>query len=362
MTADALGLRVLNRALLARQFLLERVKLPARNVIEHLVGMQAQIPANPYVALWSRLFDFDPAELSKLIEERRAVRGSLMRNTLHLVIVRDWFALRPMMQPVLDRTLSTSPFGPTAESIDREELLSTARRLMEDRPRTRAELGPLLQERWPHQDPQFLAYVVTHLLPLVQVTPRGLWQRTGPSAWTTPETWLGRSASSAARPDKLVMRYFAAFGPASVADVARWSRLTGLREVVEKVRPRLRVFRDEQGKELFDVPDAPRPDADTPAPPRFLPEYDNVFLSHADRTRILANADRDRGVIGKAAVLIDGFFRATWTIERKRKAATLLIDAFGKLTKVERAAVSDEGAALLTFVAGDTESRDLRFL
>lgn len=362
MPADFLGLRALNRALLARQLLLERMKLPARNVIEHLVGMQAQIPANPYVALWSRLIEFDPTELSKLMDNRQAVRGSLMRNTLHLVTARDWFALRPVMQPVLERTLTNSPFGPTGEAIDRNELLSVARKLVEERPRTRSELGPLLQQQWPDRDPQMLAYVVTHLLPLVQVTPRGLWQRTGPSAWTTPETWLGRGASGAARPEKVVIRYFGAFGPASVADFARWSRLTGLREVVEQMRSRLRVFRDEQGKELLDLADAPRPDPDAPVPPRFLPEYDNVFLSHADRRRILANADRDRGVIGRAAVLVDGFFRATWTIKRKRKAATLLIDAFGKLGKGEKTAVADEGAALLTFLAGDAESRDVRFL
>lgn len=362
MPSEVLGLRALNRALLARQLLLERVKRPAREVIEHLVGMQAQIPANPYVALWSRLFGFDPVELSKLIESRRAVRGSLMRNTLHLVTARDWLALRPVMQPVLDRTLSTSPFGPTAEGVDREALLALARRLVEDRPRTRAELGPLLCEEWPDSDPQFLAYVVTHLLPLVQVTPRGLWRRTGPSAWTTAEAWLKRTASDVTRPDKVVMRYFAAFGPASVSDVARWSRLTGLREIVERLRPHLRLFRDVKGRELFDVPDAPRPDPDTPAPVRFLPEYDNVFLGHADRTRILANEDRERGVIGRAAVLVNGFFRATWTIQHKRKAATLQIDAFGKLTKGEKRAVSDEGAALLTFLAGDAESDDVRFL
>jgi hypothetical protein len=354
--------RGLNRALLGRQLLLERAELGPSDVIERLVGLQAQIPANPYVALWSRLAGFEPAALSKLIEDRRAVRGSLMRNTLHLVTARDWFALRPVMQPVLERTLSGSPFGATAEGIDRDELLSFARRLLTDRPRTRAELGPALAERWPDHEPQFLAYVVTHLLPLVQVTPRGLWKRTGPSSFTPPEAWLGRSGRTAVRPDAIVLRYFAAFGPATVADVSRWSRLTELRPIVERLRSKLVTFRDSDGRELFDVPDAPRPSPDTPSPVRYLPDYDNVFLSHADRTRILADADRDRGVIGKPAVLVDGFFKATWSVGRRRKAVTLLVEPFGKLSKTDRTAVSEEGAALLGFLADDAESHDVRVL
>jgi hypothetical protein len=142
-------------------------------------------------------------------------------------------------------------------------------------------------ERWPGRDPGSLAYAVTHLVPAVQVPPRGIWGRSGPAAFTTTEAWLGGQAAPGAEPGGLVLRYLAAFGPASVRDMQAWCGLTRLGEVAERLRPRLRVFRGADGRELFDLPDAPRPDPGPPAPPRFLPEYDNVLLSHADRSRII---------------------------------------------------------------------------
>lgn len=357
-----LGRRALNRALLARQMLLGRETLAAEEAIERLVGMQAQAPNPPYIGLWTRLDDFHPDELSRLITERRAVRIALMRGTIHLVTARDCLTLRPVLQPVLDRGLNTI-FGARIAGVDTVALVAAGRALVEERPRTYAELGALLQERWPDRDTAALANAVRALAPLVQVPPRGLWGASGPAAHTTAESWLGRPLDADPSPDAMVMRYLAAFGPATVRDIQTWSGLTGLRAVTERLRPRLRAFRDEQGNELFDLPDAPQPDPDIPAPPRFLPDYDNALLSHADRTRIMDDERRTlvftkNGII-RATVLVDGFVRGTWTITRQGGVATLHIAPFAPLPQQDRAALTEEGARLLAFAADG--ARDVQF-
>ena len=359
---DVLDQRTLNRALLQRQMLLERSKLPAADALERLVGMQAQSPNAPYVGLWARVDGFVPGELARLINERRAVRTSLMRTTIHLVTAHDCLRLRPVFQPLLERRLyAGSPFGRQLEGMDVQELVAFGRALLEERPRTVAELGGLLGERWPDRDSTSLAYAIRHLVPLVQVPPRGIWGAKGPAAWTPVDAWLGRSLGSDPSPEQVIRRYLAAFGPASVADIQAWSWLTRLREVVERLRPRLRTFRDEHGRELFDIADGPIPDPDTPAPPRYLPEYDNALLSHADRARIIGADHRDR-VFTRGSILVDGFVRGAWKITRERGAATLLVELFESLPRRTRPGVTEEGIRLLDFVAADARSRDVRFV
>jgi hypothetical protein len=360
-----LSQRALNRALLERQMLLRRARRSAAETIEHLVGMQAQEPITPYIGLWTRLEEFEPAELSELIAERQAVRASLMRATIHLVTARDALALRPVMQPVLAGTFASSVFSRNLAGLDIDEIVAFGKALVEERPRTRAELRPLLAERWPGFDPDSLAHAVSFNVPLVQVTPRGLWGQSGQAAFTTIENWLGRPLAADSSPDEAVLRYLAAFGPATVADIRTWSRLTGLREVVARLRPRLRRFQDERGRELFDLPDVPLPDPETPAPPRFLPEYDNVMLSHTDRDRIVSGnrflpMPAGKGPLG--ALLVDGFLRAMWRIIREQDKARLVIELGGPLTKEEQTAVVDEGARLLAFVAGDTRNHDVELV
>lgn len=337
---------------MARQLLLGRERRPAFEVIEHLVGMQAQAPNAAYVGLWSRVDDFRAGELAGLMTDRRVVRTSLMRATIHLVTAEDCRRLRPVVQRVLERSWAGSPFARNLEGMDYGELLSLGHRLLAERARTRAELAPLLAERWPGRDPDSLVYASTFLTPLVQVTPRGVWGSTGPAAWTPVERWLGEPVGQDEAADETVLRYLAAFGPASVMDVQAWSGLTKLREVVERLRPKLITFADEQGRELFDLPEAPRPDPETPAPPRFLPEYDNVLLSHADRTRVNDLKRRIPLPPGNGAMmgnlLVDGFYRGMWRITKD----TLTVTPFTSLSKKDTAEVGEEGARLLEFVTG----------
>ena len=355
-----LSQRALNRALLERQHLLRRRKASAAEEIEHLVGMQAQVPNSPYVGLWTRLEGFQPIELADLINKRRAVRLGLMRNTIHLVTARDCLEQRPHFQSLFERGWQTSHFGRNLVGIDISAVIAEATVLMREKPRTFAELGKLLQRRWPERDATSLAYAIRYLVPIVQVPPRGIWGKSAQPSWTSTEIWLARPLAPKPSIDKLVVRYLAAFGPAAVADVSAWSGLTGLRDVVERLRPRLRTFRDERGRELFDVLDGPLPDPDTPARPRFLPEYDNLLIGHHDRTRVIDHAYRY--VIFAGTLLVDGFVNATWSIKRERDAATLTIEPLQRLTRADRLAVSEEGERLLNFAAGEGARRDVRII
>jgi winged helix DNA-binding protein len=375
MPDPVLSRRALNRALLARQFLLERVDLPIEAAVEHLVALQAQEPWDPYYQLWSRLRGFDPFELARLLEERRVVRAtSMLRTTIHLLTADDWLALRPVLQVVSDRGFATgSPFGRQLAGLDIDEVLAAGREALAERPLTASQLRAILGERWPDRDATSLAYAVRYLVPLVQTTPRAVWGKRGQPVLATAGLWLGRDVGTANDPTDLILRYLRAFGPASVMDVQAWSWLTKLTPYIEALRPGLRTFRDENGKELFDVPDGVLPDADTPAPPRFLPTYDNVVLGHKDRSRIIGDPKQDLmdgkaqwdEVFARGSILVDGFVSAGWRLEREDKggAATVVVLPVRRqtLTPTERAAIEAEARALLQMGAPDAARHDVRF-
>jgi hypothetical protein len=367
--AEVLSDRALNRATLERQLLLRRSQLSPIEAVRHLVGMQAQVPLNPYTALWSRLEGFRPEQLSRLLEEREVVRMNLMRGTIHLVTADDCLLLWPLTKPVLEGQLRRHGEHRAAlADVDLEAVVEHARPFLAERPRTRAEVRAMLAERFPQHDPSALAEACRHLLPLVQIPPRGVWGRTMQPVSTTAEAWLGRPPARNPSIDGVVLRYLGAFGPATVADVAAWSRLTGFREILERLGPRLRTFRDERGRELFDLPDAPRPDPDAPAPPRFLPEYDNVLLSHADRRRFRSpKATADFSAVSlpiRGTVLEDGYVCGTWRIERDAGSgeARLVVDHVVPLAKRARSSIAGEGRRYLRFAAADSDSHDVRFV
>ena len=361
---DVLTTRHLNRTLLDRQLLLERREATAAEAIEHLVGMQAQEPLDPYVGLWTRIQSFDPAELAQLILDRKAVRGTLMRATIHLATARDYVALRPAMQPVPERTFRGSPFARELKGLELDPVLKAGRELLQEAPRTRAQLRRLLGERWPGWDANSLAHAVTFNLPLVQVPPRGVWGQRAQPTLALAEAWLGRRLSSKPDVGWLVRRYLAAFGPASVMDFQNWSGLTRIREVIEPMRSRLRSFRDEQGTDLFDLPDAPLADPDAPAPVRFLPYYDNVVLGHANRARVMLQGPRAEtfpGYTGNlGGLLVDGFLRGLWKTDRERGRTTLVVEVTRRLSKRHAAAVTAEGRRLLAFTDADADEREVR--
>lgn len=335
--------------------------MPAETMVERLVGLQSQNPLDPYVALWSRLDGFRPDELGEGIVGRRLVRIALLRTTLHLATAGDALILWPLLRTVLERVWRSTTLPRQLVGADVEAILGAARVLLEAEPRTLRDLGRSLGERWPGRDPASLAGAVRYLLPIVQLPPRGVWGRTGRPTWTTLEAWLGRPLGPAASADEVVLRYLAAFGPASVADIRVWSGLSGLREVVERLRPRLVTFRDDAGRELFDLPEAPRPDPATPAPPRFLPEYDNLLLAHADRRRVIPErvVARLTGWVG--TFLVDGFVRGQWRLDRTGSAATLVVEPFEPLTDHEAEALVAEAESLLAFAADAADDRRVTF-
>jgi hypothetical protein len=347
------SLRALNRATLVRQWLVERQSATALEALEHLVGMQAQVPLAPYVGLWSRLVEFEPSELAGLLEDRRAVRGSMMRATIHLMSSRDFLAIRPLVQPCMDREIyQNQTYGrKRLEGLDMPAVLDAGASLMASGPQTAVQLREALGPLWPDREPPSLAHAVRCLLPTIQVPPRGVWGKGGNPAMSTADLWLGSPVDPTPSIDAVVLRYLAAFGPASVADAQAWSGLTRLNEVFDRLD--LRTYVDASGRTLYDLATIDLPDEDLPVPTRFLPEYDNLLLSHADRNRWIDDAQRERLLIQetltRGSVLYDGRVAGLWKLIRQgKKSAILEVEPISKLAI---SSIEAEGNQLLSFAA-----------
>ncbi len=359
MPERVLTVRELNRATLARQLLLDRAALSVPQVLERLVGLQAQMAQPPYVGLWTRLHDFQRDDLATLIESRRVVKATLMRSTLHLCTTEDYLHLRATLQPVLTSAYESIAKQRKGEDVDIPQVVALAREFLADAPRSFAEISEMLTERLPGYDVGMLRYGVRTHLPLIQVPINTRWSYPGNPQFTPAESWLGQPIPTEGDLPALIRRYLAAFGPASVTDVQNWSGLGKLKDAVHAMRAELVSYRDERKRELFDLPGAPLPDAETPAPPRFIPEFDNLLLGHDNRTRIIADAHKPRvylpGLRVAATFLLDGFVAGVWRVETKARAATLTIEPFAPLSPADQAALSEEGERLLRFVEPDAK-------
>ncbi|GAA4385869.1 winged helix DNA-binding domain-containing protein [Actinomadura verrucosospora] len=348
--------RTLNRAALERQLLLERSGMPLLEAVERLVAIQAQETKMPYIGLWARLEGFRRDDLTGLLYDRSAVRSTILRGTQHLASAADFLWVRPLVQESVLRGRQAA-FGSATRDWDLDGLAAEARRLLRGRTLTRPQLARALAERWPDRDLQALGWSAQALVSVVHPPPSGTWNTGGATPFALAEEWIGRPLSPES-PERLIRRYLAAFGPASVKDFQMWSGLRRMDAAFEELRPSLRTYRDESGAELFDLPGMPLPDADAPAPVRFLPAFDNLILAYSDRSRMMTDEQRKAvcvGAVTKPTVLVDGRVHGTWTLKHDRKAARaeLTVDLLAPLPDEEP--VREEAARLLAFAAADAD-------
>ncbi|MDX2161623.1 MAG: winged helix DNA-binding domain-containing protein [bacterium] len=365
MTPRTLTLRELNRAVLARQRLLDRAAESAYDVLEAVGGLQAQVANPPYIGLWSRVDGFQRADLERLIETKDVVRATMLRATLHLFTAREFTLHRPALHPAITR-MYAGYSGQAGKGVDIDAVCAAARESFAQGPRTFVEIRALMEQVAPGIDPQASSNFVRAHLPILQTAPGGFWGFGGEIRYALPEYHLGVTVPVSDSPDvkPLIRRYLAAFGPATVMDFQTWSGLKRMKDAFEAMRAELVTYHDPDGRTLFDLPDAPLPDGDTPAPIRLIPEYDNLVIAHDDRRRVLADADRPHVFLSAARVratyLVDGFVAGAWKIEKAKKALTLIYEPFRTLYPDDEAALRAEAERLLRWIDPAAETLDVR--
>lgn len=362
-----LTLRDLNRATLARQMLLERESIDTVEAVERLAGLQAQYSPSPYIALWSRVKGFQHEHLTRALADRSVVKASLMRWTLHLASARDY----PSLTVVISNSRTTgwrniaAKAGLDVPALHRSLLGYTAQ------PRTLEQMQVFLDAQVPHNHdlhPRMIWHSASSLGGLVHVPPSGTWRYFGKNSYIAAHQWLGdvREPSLEDSMVFLVRRYLAAFGPASRADVVQWA---GLRRVslvdtaLQALGDEVIAVEDESGKTLYDLADAPRPDGDTPAPPRFLPKWDNLLLAYEDRERVLPDRYRKTviGVNGDVlpTFLVDGVVAGMWTPSRNRDTALLSLEPFAPIDPTTHSQLEEEGLRLIKFMEPDAAAHEV---
>jgi Winged helix DNA-binding domain len=336
--------RELNRALLARQLLLERARLPLPRAVERMGGIQAQYAPSSYVGLWSRLEGFERDALTRALEARTLVQATAMRNTIHVLSREDYW---PLVLAIREERLAWSRRVQKPDERELERAAARLREFLAPGPRRQAEIVDALgREVWRPG--------IGIRVDLVRVPPSGTWERRRADLFGLAEQWVGPEPEldheQAAR--HLVRRYLGAFGPALRTDIADWAgmRVGTLERALDRMR--LRRFRDEQGRELLDLPSARLPDPETPAPPRLLPVWDATLLVHARRTGILPEEYRPRIFNTRTphsfnTFLLDGAVAGTWRHENGRIA----LEPFGRIPRAARAELEEEAERLAAFHA-----------
>ena len=323
--------------------LLARARVKPDKAVERLVALQAQVASPPYLGLWARVEGFAVADLVAMLAAKTCLRAPLLRSTLHIVSARDYSWIRPLIQPALERAWQGF-FGARKSGIAHAPLCEAARELLAGGPLSMSELSDGLLKVFPDWNKEAMEYGARTHLALVQVPPAGMWRGGTGAKYALHEV-------SAGPQEELVRRYLAAFGPATARDVAAWAGFSAIGKTLESMVGELKEYRDDAGRKLYDLPKGKIVDGD--APVRFLPEYDNLVLGHADRIRILPEAYRKLVLLSagrvRATVLVDGFVAGAWKIECEKKAATLLIEMFGAVKK-----------ALLRFAAPEATSHAIQ--
>jgi Winged helix DNA-binding domain len=362
--SPAATLRALNRATLARQVLLGREKAKPLAVIERLAGLQAQWPMPPFVGLWTRVDGFRRDDLTKLLHARDAVRATTMRGTIHVVSARDYLATRGPVVPVLERGMR-SILQTRGAKLDVDRVTKEATAMLAKGPATFERIRDHLASLHPKADERAMGYAVRMRVPLVMVPTGAPWAFPADAEFALAEAWIGKKVNASDDPRPLLLRYLSAFGPATVTDMQTWSGLQGLAKVVDTMRDQLVARPGPRGRELFDLPGAPNPGDDVPAPPRFLPAFDNLLLAHADRSRVLADEHKKlafaSGLRVEPTFLVDGMVAGTWKVARKKAAASLTVTPFAALAKADRRALTAEADALVRFLEPDASSFAVAF-
>lgn len=363
MAARALTARDLNRALLARQLLLERRRLPIARALERVGGIQAQYAPSSYIGLWSRLEGFALADLTRALEQRRAAQGTLLRSTIHLVSAGDYWAFalgsRAARQEAWLRfdkgRLSRSDLEPAAQEV---------RAALTGRVGSRDELLELARRHDPER-PTHLWNGLAAWVDLVRAPPSGTWERRRADLYALAEEWVGPPSTTPGEgAELLVRRYLGGFGPARLADAANWAGVAAADLEPAAQHLRLRTLRDDQGRELLDLPRAALPGGDAPAPVRFLPTWDATLLAHARRTQILPEPFRPLVFATKTpqstpTFLVDGAVAGKWRVERSRRRATLVLEPFERLPAAARREVEEEAGGMVRFHEPDAESHSV---
>jgi hypothetical protein len=363
MSSQSLTDRQLNRATLARQMLLERSDMGIVEAAEWLLGLQAQQTHDPYIGLWSRLNGFTHEALTKLIIDKRLARATTMRGTLHLHSASDLIGMRSLISPVLER-MWQSNFRRRFGDNDQDKVLAAAIEVVDREPMTAGQIGKALADQFPTAEPLAMTVLLQVRETMVQVPPTRIWGSGHAPLLMRAPKYLPPTTSTLDL-TTLVRRYLAAYGPASVNDMQSWCGLTRLGEIFEAIRDELVTFTAPDGRELFDLPEAPRPDADTPAPVRFMPLFENAFLGYDNRRRFVAKDDEKRTDFlrdAKPMVLIDGIMSAAWAIDAKKGAAVLTVSPYRKLRKKDVAEIEREGLKFLRFMEEKAETFDVRAL